>query len=95
MDFLPAEYLRFISMLEKHEVRYFLIGGIAVNIHGYSRTTEDLDIMFESKAENGQRLLAAIDDFGFDISEFTDYDFTQPIHLRIGESLLSGETSSG
>jgi hypothetical protein len=29
--------------------------------------------------------LAAIDDFGYNNSEFAEYDFTQPIHVRIGE----------
>ena len=85
MDFLHPEYTRFLALLEQQHVRYFLIGGIAVNIYGYSRTTEDLGILFEGSRENGIQLLHCIELFGFDTSDFLNYDFTEPTHFRIGE----------
>jgi hypothetical protein len=85
MDFLHPGYIEFMGLLEAHKVRYFLLGGIAVNIHGYARTTEDLDILFEASQENGMKLLKCVELFGFDTSGFANYDFSQPTHFRVGD----------
>jgi len=45
-------------------VRYILVGGYAVVLHGYIRTTGDLDIWVEPTAENYTRLAGALDRFG-------------------------------
>ena len=31
--------------MQKHRVRYMLIGGIAVNFHGYIRNIQDMDVV--------------------------------------------------
>lgn len=41
---LPPDFSDFLKLLNKHEVRYLLIGGYAVNFHGYVRATADLDL---------------------------------------------------
>jgi predicted nucleotidyltransferase len=43
--------------LQKHEVKYVVIGGIAAVMHGVPRATFDLDILIEATHENAQRLL--------------------------------------
>ncbi len=40
------------KQLEKRKIHYLVIGGVAVNLHGYSRATGDLDIMLSFDAEN-------------------------------------------
>ena len=47
------------ASLEKHEVKYVVIGGIAAVMHGVPRATFDLDILIESTPENAQKLLEA------------------------------------
>jgi hypothetical protein len=47
------------SSLDKHQVRYLVIGGIAAVLHGVPRATFDLDILIEATPENAQRLLDA------------------------------------
>ena len=47
------------ASLQKHEVKYVVIGGIAAVLHGVPRATFDLDILIEATAENVQRLLDA------------------------------------
>ena len=32
------DFNEYIDLLNKHEVEYVLVGGMAVNIHGYSRS---------------------------------------------------------
>ncbi|WP_415791808.1 DUF6036 family nucleotidyltransferase [Deinococcus saxicola] len=46
------------------EVRYLLIGGYAVNLYGFVRTTGDMDIFVALDAENIHKLVAAYHEFG-------------------------------
>lgn len=46
------DFKDFLSMLNKHSVRYILVGGFAVILHGYSRTTGDMDIWVERTKDN-------------------------------------------
>lgn len=51
MTFLQ-EVEGFFKILNRNGVRYLIIGGVAVNIHGYTRATGDLDIWYEPSAGN-------------------------------------------
>ena len=62
------EAAEFLSLLNKNKVKYLIIGGAAVNVHGYTRATGDLDIWYDSSNENFLLLVKSIQDFGFDIS---------------------------
>ncbi len=46
--------------LAKHEVRFVLIGGMAVIAHGYERTTRDVDIVYDTAIENCESLATAL-----------------------------------
>lgn len=48
------------AALEREEVRYIIIGGIALNLLGLVRTTEDLDIFVDPERDNLERLKAAL-----------------------------------
>ncbi len=41
---LPPDFAEFLSLLNKNKVRYLLIGGYAVGIHGFVRATNDMDV---------------------------------------------------
>ena len=41
---LPDAFKEFIELLEKHEIRYLIVGGYAVAAHGYPRYTGDIDL---------------------------------------------------
>lgn len=45
--------------LEKHEVKYLIIGGIAAVLYGVPRATFDLDIIIEATPKNAEKLLDA------------------------------------
>lgn len=61
---LHADWLDLLRLLEKHRVRYLLIGGHAVSTHAEPRYTEDLDILVAPTRANGVRLRAALTAFG-------------------------------
>jgi hypothetical protein len=48
------------SVLERHGVRYVVIGGIAAILHGAPHVTTDVDITPEGGRENLERLAAAL-----------------------------------
>jgi hypothetical protein len=54
-----------VALLKKHDVLYALVGGFAVNIYGYTRTTQDIDFLIYPSEENAKKIIAALNDFGF------------------------------
>ena len=43
-DLFNKDFLDFIDALNKAEVEYIFVGGYAVILHGFARTTGDMDI---------------------------------------------------
>ncbi|MEO5783304.1 MAG: hypothetical protein ABIQ07_08545 [Ginsengibacter sp.] len=41
---LETDFIDFVNLSNKYEVEYLVIGGYGVSIHGYPRSTKDLDI---------------------------------------------------
>jgi len=50
-----------LRSLEDHGVRYVVVGGMALNLHGLARFTQDIDLFVEPTAGNVERLKAALD----------------------------------
>jgi hypothetical protein len=59
VDIFDEEILKFWKALQLHSVKYIMIGGYAMNLHGYQRFTGDLDIWIEDTALNRQNLRKA------------------------------------
>lgn len=69
------DFRDFINALNKNNVRYILIGGFSVILHGYSRTTGDMDIWVERTAENYALLKSAFSEFGMPVFDMTEENF--------------------
>jgi len=54
---LPPGLLEFLRLLNSHEVEYLLVGGYAVGIYGYPRSTGDMDVWVGRTPENATRLV--------------------------------------
>lgn len=72
------DFREFIESLNKHNVRYLLIGGYAVALHGHPRYTKDLDIWIWMDNTNAANLLNALKDFGFSSLPLVIEDFLKP-----------------
>jgi hypothetical protein len=59
--FDPVEIIR---ALNRHNVRYVIIGGFAATLYGCPEQTFDLDIVFDDSEENRVRLLTALNEIG-------------------------------
>lgn len=53
-----------LAVLERHEVRYVLIGGLATVVHGSPFPTENFDLTPEASRKNLQRLSDALKELG-------------------------------
>jgi len=72
-------------LLNSNNVEYLLIGGYAVGIHGYIRTTNDLDIWVGVSPENAARIERVLREFGFAIAALTSDLFLAPNNVvRLG-----------
>lgn len=69
------DFRDFLISLNKHEVRYILVGGFAVILHGYSRTTGDMDIWVERSEINYSKLKNAFLEFGMPVFDMTQDNF--------------------
>lgn len=62
-ELLNPDFRDFLQALNQHEVEYILIGGYAVILHGYFRTTGDINIWLNRTEENYKKLEQAIHTF--------------------------------
>jgi hypothetical protein len=51
-----------LELLHRKEIRFVVIGGVAVAAHGYVRGTEDLDLVPDPDPANLENLSAALDE---------------------------------
>ncbi len=52
------------ASLNKHNVKYVVLGGIAAVLYGVPRATFDLDMLIEATPENADKLLTAFQEAG-------------------------------
>lgn len=75
---LDQDFNEFVALLATHDVRYMIVGGYALAAHGLPRATGDLDAWIWADPINAQRLLSALDEFGFGGVGIEEADLTSP-----------------
>src|SRR2546425_4331119 len=63
--FLNTLELELLSRFNSAGVRYLVIGGHAVQFHGYLRSTKDLDIFIDTSGDNPSQVVTALHSLGF------------------------------
>lgn len=58
------DFKEFIQLLNKHKVKYLLVGGYAISLYSRPKSTQDIDIFIESSIPNANKILKALDEFG-------------------------------
>lgn len=72
-DLFNPDFVDFLEACSKNEVEYLLVGGYAVILHGYIRSTADMDIWVNKTKGNYKKLAKAFNEFGAPI--FSEEDF--------------------
>jgi hypothetical protein len=85
---LSKSILHVCEVLNRHDVKYIIVGGAAVALHGYFRMSmnlwgeisekPDLDFWYNPTYENYFNLLNALGDLGQNVQEFKDEQTPNP-----------------
>lgn len=98
------EILNIWKEFDTHHLRYLTIGGLAVNIYGYTRNTGDIDILIEDTLENRKNLRKAFAAIGLGdfvsietmqfVPGFTDFTISYGLRLDVMTSIKGLENEN-
>lgn len=93
---LNNHFQEFIELLERNKVRYLIVGGYAVGLHGFPRYTGDIDFFIAIGQENARQVLKSLEDFGFGDLGLNERDFLEEeIVVEIGREPLKIQILTG
>ncbi len=69
------DFRDFLLALNNSKVEYLLVGGYAVILHGYSRTTGDMDIWVNKTKSNYKKIVSAFQEFKMPVFDMTEENF--------------------
>ena len=58
-------YFDFLQKLFEHNIQYLIVGGLAVNLYGVPRVTQDIDIIIAFETSNLLRLRNVLKELGY------------------------------
>lgn len=59
------DYLAILKKLNEKDIRYIVVGGIAVNLYGIPRMTYDIDLIIDLEDKNLEKFLKLLKGWGF------------------------------
>ncbi len=74
-DIFQEDFRDFLKALNDNDVKYIMVGGLAVVLHGYARVTGDMDIWVECTQANYQKLVKAFNQFHMPVFDMTLNNF--------------------
>jgi hypothetical protein len=75
---LSKDWREFLELLNSRGVDYVIVGAQSLAFHGRPRHTGALDILVRPTPANARLLLALLNQFGFEESNFKETDFLEP-----------------
>ncbi|UCD51608.1 MAG: hypothetical protein JSW27_03055 [Phycisphaerales bacterium] len=75
---IPNDFKELLELFNSHKVEYLIVGGYALAFHGAPRVTGDIDLFIRSTRENAERILAALNEFGFGSLHLSIEELTKP-----------------
>ena len=72
---LDKDLRELLALFNTTGVEFLVVGGHAVSFHGRPRLTDDLDLFVRPDVENGERIVRALQTFGFGSLDLTADDF--------------------
>lgn len=73
----------FIELCARHGVRMLLVGGGAVNFHGYQRHSADVDFWISTDRQNLDMLVKVFQEMDLDITSFPDEVVNQAQNISV------------
>jgi hypothetical protein len=72
---VQKDFRDLLELFNVHRVEYMIVGAYALAFHGAPRYTGDMDILVKPDSKNAQRIMSALNDFGFGSVGLTAADF--------------------
>lgn len=69
------DFRELLALFNAHQVEYLIVGAYALAFYGAPRFTGDLDILVRFDPKNAERILKALQDFGFGSLSLKAEDF--------------------
>ncbi len=88
-------YREIFASLERNQVKYLIIGGIAAVYHGVPRATFDLDILIEATPENASCLLKALEEAQMGTAALISPEELLRHEIVVFEDLIRSKRASG
>jgi hypothetical protein len=75
---MEPSFEKLLALLAHGDVKFVVVGGVAVSLNGYVRLTEDVDVIVDSSVDNIGRLISALSGWGEGFaSELQPADFPE------------------
>lgn len=75
---IHPDFKELLELFNAHKVEYLIVGGYALAFHGAPRFTGDIDILVNPNPVNSQKIMAALETFGFGSVGLVEADFQKP-----------------
>jgi predicted nucleotidyltransferase len=82
-NIFKEDFREFIDALNVNGVRYILVGGYSVILHGRHRTTGDMDIWVDRTSENYKKIYRSFLHFGMPVFDMTEEKFLNDINSDV------------
>lgn len=74
---VQKDFKELLALFNAHRVDYTIVGAYALAHHGVPRYTGDMDILVRPDPRNAERILRALDEFGFGSLDLKAQDFLE------------------
>lgn len=71
---IPLDYRELLRILNRHRVKYLIVGAYAVTYYTEPRYTKDLDIWIKPEIKNAAKLYKALKEFGAPLQDISIED---------------------
>lgn len=93
---LSPDFREFFAFANDNDLRYLVVGGYAVAIHGHPRYTRDIDVWVEPTKTNSRRVIQTLADFGFGSIDISTETFQKPDQIvQLGRPPLRIDIMTG
>ena len=75
---VQPDFKELLELLNAHKAEYIIVGAYALAFHGVPRLTGDIDIFVKPDPKNAEKILAALEEFGFGSLDLTKSDLEDP-----------------
>ena len=66
---------KLLKSLKENRATFLVIGASAFPVYGYARATLDIDLFIKPDLKNIKKVMKALEEFGYDITDLSPEDF--------------------